>query len=215
MKPGAVHSSDEATLHYFPERLFVSGADANPVVARSNNQALYNNAFGLSERWQVGGFTQTYWWRAVEQTDPTSAPSQLYLMPVYETLMQLFSAIQLSGPPLTPTNVEHGLYTWRRAFSVTSNPSLSPSSPAAGFTSADHSFIKGMVEELWDATGIPPGGPSQTSPFWSGSTGNGCYRIIDHVERRSAVTWPGTTPWPNADHSNESAQSAPCAGDYD
>ena len=209
----------EIQTQYFPERIFVGGTDEDPWGARQHHQGTYNGAFGLSELWQIGGYPQTYWFRAYAATSSQSAISMVNGFGTYERFMQLFAAIQLAGPTLNPHTVQWGttgrggLYSWRRGFSATTGPLDSKSSPAAAYTPDKHWFLSGMTEERWDTGGVPPGGPYQ-SVF---GTLNGCFRIIDPATRYSADGWPGTSRWPSgpdSDHSNQSVLSAPCTGDY-
>ena len=192
----------EQNASYFPEYTFISGGVSDPWLFRadstghfyygSNYQKGFNNAFGIRELWQLPGWDHTYWYRAWRTVDPTTTVSYQGTE-IYEELMQLFAAIQLGGPDPTPAHVASGdttrgssfvgLYGWQRVFGFdAAGPVLPPASPAAGYSLADHAFLKGMEEERWDPSGTIPGPHFDTGS--AGSAGfTGCFRIIDNLHR--------------------------------
>lgn len=223
----------EQSVNYLPEYIFVSGDMGHPFEMRlscADAQSGLNNAFGISEMWQMPGGTSQYWYRAAFSVDPTT--TGVVTFEAYEELMQLFSAIQLAGPNLTAPHVAGGelgrgpgyvgLYGWQRKFSY--DPSrLSPASPAAGFGPADRSFLKGMEEERWDASGSPPGG-SEPSDCFGGGVGApkvvlGCFRIINNAQRFSEPgdESHGLDAWSSARYDetqgSASTPTPPCTGD--
>jgi hypothetical protein len=152
----------------------------------------------------------------------------------YETLMQLFGAVQLAGPNLSAHTVAYGatganpsyvgMYGWQRAFTYASGlgdspaPFAPPASPAAGYAPGDQSFLKGMEEERWDPSGVPAGGayPNEVT--------GGCFRLIDNMQRFSmqADASHNLVGWSSAKYQPPETQGIPpstapmppCDGDH-
>ena len=189
----------EPQAHYFPEFIFVSGPVADAFNFRLGTQFIYgtpagfSKAFGITELWQLPGFTAAYWERAYSSVSPTTVMDPFSGMGTYETLMQVLSALQLAGPSPSPTRAASGdpgrdssyvgLYGWQRRFTYdaslgnSSAPLSPPASPAAGYSPGDYTFVRGMIEQRWDPTGVPAGGPYPSELM------AGCFRIINNSQR--------------------------------
>ena len=231
------------TPAYFPEFLFVSGVEGDPYSAQyagcnvadptttpvppsycTNPQTSFDKAVGIREMWQLPGYTATWWFKAYAATDPTTVVGARTGFNTYEKLMQLFSAIQLAGPELTPAHVAAGdprrgatfvgLYGWQRRFGPDGAGAVTP---AAGYSPAHHAFLRGMNEVRWSQNGVPPGGEY----IHVGVNDVGCYLVIDALQRfadqvdseHRVDRWPG---YDDSDQPNARNPTAPqCAGDLE
>lgn len=235
----------EQALTYFPEFLFIGSTIADPLSARyqgcsaagdgrlpdptappcTDPRDSFSNAFGLRELFRLPAYTQTRWFRAYATVDPTTVVSMRTGLDTYEKLLQLFAAIQLSGPDLTGDHVARGdpgnphgygtftgMYGWQRGASVAPGSS----SPPAGYTPDHHAFLKGMAEVRWDGTGVPPGGPYPDA----GVEENGCYHLVDDGQWFGADRFrsdPLNRIWQLAPWTGDgsSRPSGPCTGDQE
>ena len=232
---------------YFPEFLFISGTIADPYAARyqgcgeqfdvttpdpngpcNDVRASFTNAFGIREIPRLPQYTNTYWFKAYSEVDPSTAISIRTGLVTYERLMQLFAAIQLAGPNLTPDHVaggdpidsqSHGagtyvgMYGWQRK-------ATGSTSPAAGYTAAHHSFLRGMIEEKWDSGPTWEGDCAPQTPYPEVAQDIGCYRMIDDggwfggpgvLDDQGNGSWH-VSSWPDAD---DSVSPGPASGDLE
>jgi hypothetical protein len=96
-----------------------------------------------------------------------SATDMGYYCESYDDLRQLFTGIQVSGPRLTPANIEQGF----RA--IPANPSGSPYVPACYYLPGDYTCVKDARPEWWSSTTgrggcwmQPQGGARILFPNW-------------------------------------------------
>ncbi|MHB8508004.1 MAG: type 1 periplasmic-binding domain-containing protein [Candidatus Dormibacteria bacterium] len=184
---------------YLPEYLFADGYPNDNSNARNLVQAQWSGAAGITWRWRQPPISQTFWWTAYQQVDPTGTPDRSTGPAIYHYLMQLFSMVQLAGPRLTPAAAEQGMVRWHR-------PSPDVFSPEASYEPGDHSFIKDWMEEVWDPSGVPPGG-AQSDLDLGGNQG-GCYRLVDGGARYNLAR----SHFPDDDRASSST-NLPCQAD--
>lgn len=98
----------------------------------------------------------------------------------YEGLRQVFSAVQLAGPRLTPSAMDRGVRT------VTPAPS-NPQTPRCFYPGDDRTCIKDAEVEWWDWTG--DGQSGTLGPLTV--RGSGCWRAMEGGRRYEAGHWPG------------------------
>lgn len=96
-------------------------------------------------------------------------------MTIYPALRQLFSAIQVAGPRLTPGNVELGF----RA--IPDVPSGNPFVPACYYEPRDYTCVKDAMVMWWDPSGSQTGAAGSTA---------GCWRVFNDGLRRTRGGWP-------------------------
>ncbi|MHB8718626.1 MAG: hypothetical protein ACYDAC_07010 [Candidatus Dormibacteria bacterium] len=182
---------------YYPEYLFAGGYPDSNTYARFMEPQQWNNATGLTWRWRQPTMEQSYWYRAYQEIDPAGVPDRSSGPAIYEGLMQLFGAIQMAGPGLTPASVSTGMARWI-------SPSPGPFSPEARYAPGSSSFIKDFMEERWDPKGVPPGGAQGSS---STPVQGGCYRLVENGDRHDLGQ-----PWPDSDLASARADW-PCQAD--
>ncbi|MHB8507993.1 MAG: hypothetical protein ACYDGR_04995 [Candidatus Dormibacteria bacterium] len=198
-------------IGYFPEHLFIADPAVN-YSGRRETPTEYRGASGISFHWRARPLAETYWWQAYQSVDSTNTPDAWQGFSAYESMLQLFSAIQLAGPHLTPANLEQGMRTWIRT-------SPDPFSPTASYAPGTYDFVDDFAWFRWDPSGTPPGG-SQTE-IAPGASPGGCYRMVDDGRRFDTTDhpWPTTddaaarSDWPcTADESNETNSRADQSG---
>jgi hypothetical protein len=123
---------------------------------------------------------EAYWGQAYSAANPDGGFDRFIGPLIYEELMQVFTAVQMAGPNLTPGSVERGFASFRR------NAADDGSSPTAYYTPADHTFVKDLMLVRWDVAGTPPGG---SDPSVGGGAA-GCYRELDGGARHLEDGWP-------------------------
>lgn len=89
----------------------------------------------------------------------------------YPDIRQLFNAIQVAGPHLTPAAVDQGYHA------IPPYMSHDPEQPACYYEPGDYTCIKDAQAVYWDNTGTTGGNP-------------GCYRMMQGGARYTAGHWP-------------------------
>jgi hypothetical protein len=150
----------------------------------------FNGALALDWRWKIPATPDTYWAQAYTAVNSDGQFDKYTGPPLYETLMQLFGAIQMAGPHLTPTSIQQGMLKWQRA-------EIGLTSPLAGTALGAPWFVQDEVLLRWNSTEVTPGGGDSAS----GATG--CYDVIGP---RSALG-----AWPQGDQSTDPGS---CGADW-
>jgi hypothetical protein len=184
--------------NYHPETLFSAGDWDGNFWARQSYSTVMANATGITWRWRQPPLPQSWWWQAYQEVDPNNSPDTFTGYTIYEELMQVFGAIQMAGPDLTPQNVARGMQRWH------SDDVSQGYNPRGGFQGGSATFIQDLMEERWDTTGIPPGGVQQDNNDAGNATG--CYRMVELARRHY-------DDWPEADLAAATDSSAPCTAD--
>jgi hypothetical protein len=112
---------------------------------------------------------------------PGTEPNDRWSFEIYMVLLQLFTAIQQSGPYLTPWAAERGMFTNR--YLDRSNP-FAPTGgygPYSAQAVGDRSFVDTATGWWWDPLGSEPGDPSR----------RGCMRVTREGRRSYPEEWPG------------------------
>jgi hypothetical protein len=113
---------------------------------------------------------------AYTTVDPsiTQNPTHLaFACRFYNSLLMMFTGIQVAGPRLTPSSLDKGFHA------IPAHPSSSPAVPACYFDPGDYTCEKDAIVEFWDPSAVNPSGGS-----------GGCYRMADNGARRRAGEWP-------------------------
>ncbi|MHB8508007.1 MAG: hypothetical protein ACYDGR_05070 [Candidatus Dormibacteria bacterium] len=186
--------------NYVPEHLFVEGPVTNQF-GRKQLQSEWHNASGITFHWRARPPAQTYWWAAYTEIDRADTPDLNAAYTAYEQYLQLFSAIQLAGPRLTPSQVETGMRTWSRH-------AADSFSPSATYAPGTYDFVDDFAWMRWDQAGIPPGGSQANGVGTTNPTG--CYRMVDDGHRFGT----SSEPWPTTDDAAARADW-PCTADED
>ncbi|HEX9889395.1 MAG TPA: hypothetical protein VGA69_07940 [Nitriliruptorales bacterium] len=112
-------------------------------------------------------------YRSVKPDASTNNLEMVYACAYYNTLRQIFVAVQVAGPRLTPEAVDKGF----RA--IPALPSPSPYSAACFYEPGDWTCVKDATAMKWDSYGeIEPG------------SGVGCHRMPEEGRRFLAGQWP-------------------------
>ncbi|MHB8508002.1 MAG: type 1 periplasmic-binding domain-containing protein [Candidatus Dormibacteria bacterium] len=181
---------------YTPEWLAVGQLSANVQAEQRTTSAQiapteWNSFFALSNNWRWKPRPQPYYYQAAQEVSPAVQPDGQYGSSIYYSLLMAFTAIQMAGPDLTPSNVERALQTFTAAYEP-------PFSPHAGYTPGDHNFLDDYMIVRWDSSGSPP----------DGAAGSGCFRLADGGRR-----YLPQGPWPVDDRAAATGAADPCQAD--
>jgi hypothetical protein len=159
--PGGANGSyarAAAALGYLPEWIMVGDGtlDSNTAPNVPHNSALIDHrALVVSPQAVEPEFRQKRCYQAFRSVDSTMPDSDVaYVCEYYRNLFQLFTAIQVAGPTLTPANVDIGLHA------IPADRSFDPMVPSCYYDPGDYTCVKDAQVEYWSATATPPG--SQT-----------------------------------------------------
>jgi len=194
-------SNAAGQLNYRPEWVVASDrSNDGYYTARWQDKTVWQHA------WNVTTLTvQGYHWRGTPCHDayrevkpdvndgerPGGALEMTYACAFYEQLRQLFTAVQVAGPKLTPQAVDKGF----RA--IPAHPSSSPRVPACFYEPDDWTCVKDSTAMWWDPAGV-----------LDGESGVGCWRSADGGMRHLPWQWPDTDLL-NLKH----ADTDPCNGE--
>jgi hypothetical protein len=128
---------------------------------------------------------------AMADVDPHGAAASSYAVgcAFYPLLRQLFTAIQVAGPRLTPENLAASAL---QQPATTTSP---PQAPPCRYSPGDFSCLRDAEVELWDGGQVDPSGEVPIVYPRFASTGNdrsavGCFRSIDGGRRYGPYQWP-------------------------
>ena len=187
-------------MSYYPEWIIAGDGLADATLNGSlQDQAVFKNAW-LMTTWVRRGpqpNSDPCVQSALEGNPQFNVGDVLqYYCPMYDSTRQLFTAIQVAGPKLTPSQVDTGF----RAI-----PHVASSSnrvPACFYDSGDYTCVKDAMLEYWD--------PSGTDPEYgalSGDSGSGCWRLVDDGARHVGS-------WPSRELFTGRGSSDACNGQY-
>lgn len=91
----------------------------------------------------------------------------------YGAIRLLFTGIQVAGPRLDPASMDKGYHA------IPDKPTRDPYTEACFFDSGDYTCVKDAQLEHWDPSGQTPG-----------TSGGGCWRMVEGGKRYLAGTWP-------------------------
>ncbi|MCU1588140.1 MAG: hypothetical protein JWN31_1633 [Frankiales bacterium] len=135
--------------NYSPE--WITGDDGNQV---GDSEAQLQDQTEWAHAWSVTSLTYyptlTYQLCYVEyrKVDQQSKDVDVasYICPLYNTLRQLFTGIQIAGPNLTPQTVNQGFHA------IPAKPSTNPQVPACYYPVGDYTCVKDSAIMHYDAT---------------------------------------------------------------
>ena len=174
--PDFMHSTAGANLGYLPEWLVAdddSAIDANLNPSALQSQTSWSHAQMVTPRLLYGADQVEAPCadaiRSVSAQTPTADYG--YYCYWYDQVRQYFTAIQVAGPRLNPSNLEQGM----RA--IPAHPSGTPLVPACFYDPGDFTCVKDAIAEWWDPSGI--GDPGT----------NGCWRAVNEGRRSLYGEW--------------------------
>ena len=162
-------------LGYAPEWYWDSASfmDRSVWTRTSSNHA--QHSFGVTYWNRQPAFHDQYHYRAYVSQEPGTSPNARIDYALYGAFMELFTAVQLTGPTLTAANMATALH----AYAVRSTDPFIGSG-AYDDASTPQSFVDTAAAWVWDPTGVSPDGVP------------GCFRAADGGERFTAGTWPAS-----------------------
>ena len=153
-------------------------------------------ALGISPRWRHPAFREQFHYQAFLRMSPGATPNPILNSDIYYAFHTLFTAIQVAGPILTTTAMQHGMQTLRMV--EPGNPWI-PSGGwgpyAPSIATGSYAFIDSAMAWWYDPAGEPPGG----------TRADGCLRVALGGTRFFADGWP-------TDDSYLMTDDAPCTG---
>ena len=173
-------SSSAATIGYQPE---IVVADPNDGFSRNaagsfNDPNVWSHAWTVAATPKLGDYSQEYCYLAGKEAGMERVQPEDFRdwggCTLYNQMQQLFTAIQVAGPRLTPDTVSAGF----RA--IPGVPSGNPRRPACFYPEGDNTCIKDAAAAWWDPSGQPPN---------AGSHPPGCWRLAEEGRRYLASGW--------------------------
>jgi len=179
-----------AALGYFPEWIIVGDGylDNNNGPTTSHSLAeFHDHAIAVTPHVVEGGFHEQRCYQAFRSENTSMPESDVsYVCGYYQSLLQLFTAIQVAGPGLTPANVDAGFHA------ILPHRSDVADVPSCYYLPGDYTCTKDAQAELWSALAIPPGSmviPGVVDPVPDLPRRPGCWQTIQHGERH-LNDWP-------------------------
>ena len=179
--PGGIngqYAKTAAGSGYFPEWVLLGDGilDAHRPIRLSQSTASFDKrAIIISPEVLQPAVEQQRCYQAFREFD-TQYPTQdlrYYTCEFYRNLFQFFVGVQVSGPKLTPTNMDVGFHKIPQR-----RESTHPEVPACFYLPGDYTCVKDAQAMYWDAAGRAPG-----------SDEPGCWRSIDKGKRYFADEW--------------------------
>ena len=185
--PWTSNAADE--VKWYPEVVYAAdGVIEQATWGRLQNQNFYRNAWMTSHQRRQLSVESTAAGEACLSSGQGMTKAQCTLAhSAYASYFQLFQAIQVAGPRLSPRSIERGMRAIPRISST--HPDLA----TCFYESGDHTCIKDSMEMWWD--------PNTPAP---GFNQPGCYRMVQSGRRYV----PGD--WTSADEVFNT-QNAPCS----
>lgn len=185
------HSDAGAKIGYLPEYVYAGDSILEDMVPfRYQNQAASAHSIMVSSvtRWDAAG--QDVCGEALREVDSSATTNDLlWACHYYPYIRQLFDAIQVAGPHLTPSSVSQGF----RA--IPQHSSSDPQTPACFYPSGVYTCVHDVEAAWWDNSGSAPN-----------TGGAGCWRLMKQGARYQTGAWPADDAW--LDHNN----ADPCNG---
>jgi hypothetical protein len=143
-----------AQLGYWPE--WVIGGDGladTSLNGSLNDQTVFKNAWIVSTWVRRGPAPgEDPCGQAAEETDAgvTAYDTLNFFCPLYDSTRQLFTAVQVAGPHLTPAQIDRGFHA------IPPVASSSSRVPSCFYAGDDYSCVKDAMLEWWDPEGQDP-----------------------------------------------------------
>ncbi|HUR48968.1 MAG TPA: hypothetical protein VMY88_05485 [Acidimicrobiales bacterium] len=165
-----------SSVRYFPEIVLAGdGASDSSPGGTVQSQDVWANAIAATGyvRADVPGERPCY--QAAKEADPEVGDREVQLngCGIYDSMLQLFTGIQVAGPKLNPASLDKGYHA------IPPLASPDPRVPACYYEPGDYTCIKDASIGWWDPTGRDPAGNSP-----------GCWRMMDDGKRYLRGTWP-------------------------
>jgi len=165
-------SKAAGTRGYYPEVVIagdriMEGRSA----ARDQDQSFWHNAFVMTNLTAELSRQERPCEVAYRETDPDAYGPTLTFQgcPIYPSIRQLFTGIQVAGPRLTPATMDRGFHA------IPHVASTDPAVPACFYEVNDYTCVKDAMFNKWDRTA---------------EQSQGCYRLIQNGLRHPADSWP-------------------------
>jgi len=146
--------STATTLRYFPEWYWDTASRMYRAPWQRQHGSRSQVSFGITPDWAGGRAEERYGWRAYREIQPGTMPNARFVDDIYHSLLVLFSAIQLSGPDLTPSNAATGLRTLAMR---TGSPYVADGGFEASKGPDAFAFRDRYLSFWWDPFGQEPG----------------------------------------------------------
>ncbi|NQY56808.1 MAG: ABC transporter substrate-binding protein [Ilumatobacteraceae bacterium] len=172
----------EATAQeYFPEWVIASGALVDTTAfARTYDQEQWANAFGVSHNWLRTPPEQTGFYRLYEWFNGSPPPADDTIEVLIPSLSTMFTALQQTGPDLTPETFRDGVFTLASEPAITA-PFLTWGE-AGIWDGLDYNGVDDAVVVWWD--------PNATGIDEIRKEGQGMYQYADGGARYLPGEWP-------------------------
>ena len=171
---------------YRPEWIIAGdgAADTTQFAGDTADQTVWSNAFLMTDFTRRGPHPQDdACVQSALEGDPTINVNDAayYYCAYYLSTRQLFTAIQVAGPRLTPSSIDQGFHAIPRV--ATDNSRV----PTCFYDVGDYTCVKDTMLEWWDKSGTDPEFASNPD---GGSSGNGCWRMVSQGQRSLIGQWP-------------------------
>ena len=177
--PGGLNDQFSKTasgLRYFPE-IVMAGDGASDSSPGGQIQApeVWANAIAATGYVRADIPAERPCYQAAKEAQPEAEDQEVLLdgCGIYDSLLQLFTGIQVAGPKLTPTSLDKGYHAIPRV------ESPDPRVPACYYEPGDYTCIKDASLGWWDPGGRDPAGNTP-----------GCWRMMDEGKRYLTGAWP-------------------------
>lgn len=167
--------------NYSPE--WITGDDENQVgtsEAQLQDQTQWAHAWSVSSLTFYPTLTYQLCYVEYRQVDQQTKDVDVasYICPMYNTLRQLFTGIQIAGPNLTPQTVNQGFHA------IPAKPSTNPQVPACYYPVGDYTCVKDSAIMHYDST-VPSTMTSNGQP--------GAWRMAANGKRYLPGKFPQST----------------------
>ncbi|MHB8509313.1 MAG: type 1 periplasmic-binding domain-containing protein [Candidatus Dormibacteria bacterium] len=180
-------SKAAAALGYDPEWMIEGDQtlESNRAVQAAEDQSEWSHAWVLTPvTWQPP-LHQQQCYEAYAGVDPGNNDSDIVDACFhYQDPRQLFTAIQVAGPRLTPGSIDQGLHA------IPALASADPQIPACYYLPGDYTCTKDSVVEWWDPSAHTPYGSGVGTATGANGTGSGCWRVPANAHRYRPSEWP-------------------------
>jgi hypothetical protein len=173
-------SSSAGAIGYRPEIVVADPNDgfSRNVAGSFNDPNVWSHAWTVTSTPKLGDYSQEYCYLAAKEAGVERVQPEDFRdwggCTLYNQMQQLFTAIQVAGPRLSPDTVTAGF----RA--IPGVPSGNPRRPACFYPQGDNTCIKDATTAWWDPSGQPPN---------PGSHPPGCWRLAEGGRRYLAGGW--------------------------
>jgi hypothetical protein len=169
------YTTAAGNLHYLPEWLIPGDlSDDTNLAARLNDQQVMAQARTLTTYTRVDTVEGQPCFDAAREADPSIPRTDAIAACLqYPTVLELFNALQVAGPKLTPSAIDAGIHA------IPPYASNDPTTPACFYETHDYTCVKDVQVTWWDPQGTVPG-----------SSARGCWRMQEGGHRYLADSWP-------------------------